>query len=77
MGGGTGRGAAPVVADVARQQGTCTISIAMVPEQPTSQPMLLVRSTRRCWDGHCSEAHKQYNDSVAMCDLCTCSLRAL
>jgi cell division GTPase FtsZ len=47
MGGGTGRGAAPVVANVARQQGACTISIAMVPEQQqTSQSVDLVRCTQ-------------------------------
>lgn len=33
MGGGTGRGAAPVVADIARQQGAFTLGIALVPQQ--------------------------------------------
>lgn len=33
MGGGTGIGAAPVVADLARQQGAVTICMALLPQQ--------------------------------------------
>lgn len=38
LGGGTGRGAGPVVADIARQQGAFTVAVALVPEQQHGSP---------------------------------------
>lgn len=56
MGGGTGRGAAPVVADLARQQGAFTVAIAATPtsltaRQSSTQVCLLVQQLLRMLQG--------------------------